>query len=245
MDNYKPLTQAGISASYNLSLASSIEEDFIFRRLKKSTQLNQSIPHANYLIHKIFCLYRKQNWLHTASTKTKSEVRGGGRKPWPQKGRGRARAGSIRSPLWKGGGVCFGPKPKKLSIKVNHLEYDKAVRNLLNHKQSKIIAVSINKTDTNYCQTKLVNESLNNLYKKLNNQILSDTYSLSKLLIVSEFEFKLLENGNYLTSIRNIPNISLVKVSDIKFDNLLKANSILMTSFAAYELTSNDLIWKK
>jgi len=64
------------------------------------------------LIHRVYLTQLKNGRKYTASTKTKSEVRGGGRKPWKQKGTGNARAGSSRSPLWVGGGVSFGPKPR-------------------------------------------------------------------------------------------------------------------------------------
>jgi large subunit ribosomal protein L4 len=67
---------------------------------------------GNYLIHKDISRQQIQQKQGTVSTKTRGEVRGGGRKPWKQKGTGRARAGSNRSPLWKGGGVIFGPKPR-------------------------------------------------------------------------------------------------------------------------------------
>ena len=74
------------------------------------------------LIHKSYLVKLKNSKKYISSTKTKSEVSGGGRKPWRQKGTGRARAGSIRSPLWKGGGVIFGPKPKILYKKINKKE---------------------------------------------------------------------------------------------------------------------------
>jgi len=71
------------------------------------------------LIHRVYLTQLKNSRQYLASTKTKSEVRGGGRKPWRQKGTGNARAGSTRSPLWVGGGVTFGPKPRIVSKKIN------------------------------------------------------------------------------------------------------------------------------
>lgn len=74
------------------------------------------------LIHRVYLTQLKNTRNYTASTKTKSEVRGGGRKPWKQKGTGRARAGSNRSPLFVGGGIIFGPKPRTIFKKINKKE---------------------------------------------------------------------------------------------------------------------------
>ena len=86
-----------------------------------TTTLNLKVKEngANYLIHKALTIQKANSRDFNASTKTRAEVRGGGRKPWKQKGLGRARAGSNRSPLWKGGGVIFGPKPKKCKLRKN------------------------------------------------------------------------------------------------------------------------------
>ena len=80
-----------------------MEETIFLEKLNKKKAIG--------LIHRLYVTQLKNSQKHTASTKTKSEVRGGGRKPRPQKGQGYARSGSIRSPLWVGGGVIFGPKP--------------------------------------------------------------------------------------------------------------------------------------
>ena len=90
------------------------------------------------LIHRAYLTYLKNKRKHTASTKTKAEVRGGGRKPWRQKGTGRARAGSIRSPLWVGGGVSFGPKPRIVKKKINRKERQLAILSALYLKKKEV-----------------------------------------------------------------------------------------------------------
>ena len=90
------------------------------KELESSHELKLNVleESGNYLLHKDLLRHFNSKRQGTVSTKTRSEVRGGGRKPWRQKGTGRARAGSNRSPLWKGGGVSFGPKPRNIYIKV-------------------------------------------------------------------------------------------------------------------------------
>ena len=98
-------------------------------------KLNVLEVSGNYLLHKDLLRHLNSKRQATVSTKTRSEVRGGGRKPWQQKGTGRARAGSNRSPLWKGGGVIFGPKPKKVALKLNKKERRLALQTLLYNKK--------------------------------------------------------------------------------------------------------------
>jgi large subunit ribosomal protein L4 len=86
---------------------------------------------ANAIVHRALVRQLANARQGTASTKTRAEVRGGGRKPWRQKGTGRARAGSSRSPLWRGGGVIFGPKPRDYELKMNRKERRLALRTAL------------------------------------------------------------------------------------------------------------------
>ncbi|MGB3296305.1 MAG: 50S ribosomal protein L4, partial [Phormidesmis sp.] len=83
---------------------------------------------ASHIVHRALVRQINNGRQGNASSKTRAEVRGGGRKPWRQKGTGRARAGSIRSPLWRGGGVIFGPKPRDYSTKMNRKERRLALR---------------------------------------------------------------------------------------------------------------------
>nr|YP_009455827.1 50S ribosomal protein L4 [Dictyopteris divaricata]YP_010205332.1 50S ribosomal protein L4 [Grateloupia livida]AQZ25043.1 50S ribosomal protein L4 [Dictyopteris divaricata]UAV85901.1 50S ribosomal protein L4 [Grateloupia livida] len=109
----------------------------------------------NYVIHRAYITQRYNQRHGSANTLTRAEVRGGGRKPWRQKGTGRARAGSNRSPLWRGGGVSFGPKSKVYLNKINRKEWRLALRSLLvqKHKDITILedigsAYQDNKTNT-------------------------------------------------------------------------------------------------
>merc|ERR1712232_1380828 len=101
-------------------------------------KLNVLEDSGNYLIHRDILRQQISQKQGTVSTKTRSEVRGGGKKPWQQKGTGRARAGSSRSPLWRGGGVIFGPKPKMTVLKLNKKERKLAVQTLLYNKRNNI-----------------------------------------------------------------------------------------------------------
>ena len=93
------------------------------------------------LIHRAYLTQIKNSRKYLASTKTKSEIRGGGKKPWKQKGTGNARAGSSRSPLWKGGGVSFGPKPRVVNKKINKKERRLAILSALYLKKQQFIFV--------------------------------------------------------------------------------------------------------
>ncbi|MEG4799606.1 50S ribosomal protein L4 [Microcoleus sp. ARI1-B5] len=96
---------------------------------------------ASHIVHRALTRQLNNARQGNASTKTRSEVRGGGRKPWRQKGTGRARAGSIRSPLWRGGGVIFGPKPRDFEVKMNKKERRLALRTAFQSRTEDLIVV--------------------------------------------------------------------------------------------------------
>ncbi|GAB4345752.1 MAG: 50S ribosomal protein L4 [Cyanophyceae cyanobacterium] len=96
---------------------------------------------AEHIVHRALVRQLANARQGTVSTKTRAEVRGGGRKPWRQKGTGRARAGSIRSPLWRGGGVIFGPKPRDYSQKMNRKERRLALRTAFQSRAEDLVVV--------------------------------------------------------------------------------------------------------
>lgn len=165
---------------------------------------------ANYLIHKVFTIQKSNNRECTASTKTRAQVSGGGRKPWKQKGTGRARAGSNRSPLWRGGGVTFGPKPKKLRLKINKKEKFLALQTLLLNKKNKIIA--LDKIDLKDYRTRSANE----LIKRLN---LAPT---QKILFVAKNM-----SSNFMTATRNLPSVRVTSINQIDIEKVLRADTIV------------------
>jgi large subunit ribosomal protein L4 len=176
---------------------------------------------GNYLLHKDLLRHLSSQKQGTVSTKTRSEVRGGGRKPWQQKGTGRARAGSNRSPLWKGGGVTFGPKPKTLSLKLNRKERRLALQTLLYNKKNNVIVVEDLENSIQKSKTKDFLQICKNCDIDLNQKV---------LLIVSKKTVPL-----KLAS-QNIKNLELILASNLNTFSLLKAKQIILSS-----LSINDI----
>jgi len=248
-------TKIATIPNYWIIAGTPIEKEFVLRRLDSHFKLGFSKTNPDYLIHKAFCLYRKTNWVRNASTKTKSEVRGGGKKPWPQKGRGRARAGSIRSPLWRGGGVTFGPKPIAYNPKLNNREYDRAFRVLLHEKQKRILAISLfdgvtnSKIDLSNSlypgKTKYAKQIFSEIFEKNNidaNKVLTKQLVT---IVVSAQEYKILECTLFLQSIKNLKNVNVVIDNKLSINDVIRSSWILMTAYSSYNLTLKDLSWKK
>lgn len=177
-------------------------------------ELNIVEQSSNYLIHKDITRQQIAKKQGTVSTKVRSEVRGGGRKPWKQKGTGRARAGSNRSPLWKGGGVIFGPKPRVTKIKLNQKERQLALQTLLYNKRNSISVledleniIESPKTNTFCTICKNCGISLN-----------------KKLLIIVSKKTEALK-----LSTRNLKNVELILASNLNTLSILKTEQILLT----------------
>ncbi len=152
----------------------------------------------------------------TASTKKRSEVRGGGEKPWPQKGTGRARHGSIRSPLWVGGGVTFGPSPernysRKVSKKVKRL----AIQSALSMKVRDDKFLVIENINFSEPKTKEIKKLLENL--GLEQQV---------LLVISE------PNQNIIKSARNIPRVKVIAARQLNVLDMLNHDHLIITKGA-------------
>ena len=188
---------------------------------KYELKLNVNEEFGNYLIHKTISKHKIQAKQNTASTKTRSEVRGGGRKPWRQKGTGRARAGSNRSPLWKGGGVIFGPKPKLSTIKLNKKERKLAFQTLLYNKRNFITVIDNLENIIDVPKTKKFCLLCENCNIPLNQKV---------LVIVSK------KTSALTLSVQNIKNVELALAKTINTYNLLKAKKILITPQAINEM---------
>ena len=180
-------------------------------------KLNILETSGNYLLHKDLLRHYNSKKQGTVSTKTRSEDRGGGRKPWRQKGTGRARAGSNSSPLWKGGGVIFGPKPKNTILKLNKKERRLALQTLLYNKKNNILIIENLENAIVEPKTKkflkICQDCSINLDQKL-------------LVVVSEKTLPL------KLSTQNLKNVELILASNLNTLSLLKPKQILLTQSA-------------
>ena len=151
----------------------------------------------------------------THKAKTRTEVRGGGRKPWRQKGTGRARQGSTRSPQWVGGGTVFGPTPRNYSVKVNRKVVAAAVKSILSARLAANSLVVVDKIELTDFKTKGLIEVLNNL--KVNGKI---------VVITTEEDFNLSLAG------RNIPNVYVQTKSHLSVYDLINSDVLVVTEEA-------------
>nr|YP_009314769.1 Ribosomal protein L4 [Neoizziella asiatica]SCW23224.1 Ribosomal protein L4 [Neoizziella asiatica] len=204
--------------SYNIYKDNCKTED------KKHLDLNISPNNSLYIVHRSLIKQVEEKRQGTASTKTRSEVRGGGRKPWKQKGTGKARAGSIRSPLWRGGGVIFGPKPKNYKLKLNNKEKKLALRNVLYNKIHSTILINEDELLLNSPKTQEASKKLISLGIQKNH----------KTLIIVKKKFK-----NLYLATRNIENIELIQVNHLNIRSLLNANHIILSEQSL--ATINDI----
>jgi large subunit ribosomal protein L4 len=170
---------------------------------------------AQHIVHRAVIRQLNNSRQGNASTKTRAEVRGGGRKPWRQKGTGRARAGSNRSPLWRGGGVIFGPKPRDFNVKMNRKERRLALRTAL---QSRVADV-------------IVAEGLGENLAAPKTKELMAAFARwgievgSKILIVLDDAPE-----NVVLSARNIERVKLIRADQLNVFDLLHADVIITTA---------------
>jgi large subunit ribosomal protein L4 len=166
------------------------------------------------LIHQALVSYMAVSRQGSSKQKNRSEVRGGGKKPYRQKGTGRARAGTIRSPLWRGGGVTFASRPKNFNKKINKKMYRAAIKSIFSELVRQNRLVAIEKPVLSKPKTKDIANFLNQ-------------FSLSKVLIITEE----LDMNLYLSA-RNIPNVDVITYREINPVNLLKPQKVAVTSMA-------------
>jgi large subunit ribosomal protein L4 len=148
----------------------------------------------------------------THSTKTRAEVSGGGRKPWKQKGTGRARQGSIRSPQWVGGGIVFGPTPRSYGKKMNRKERRLALRSALAYKAQNKELIVIDSFVPATIKTKDMLATLKGL--KAENKV---------LIVVNEL------NDNLVLATRNLKNVILLQLDEVSTLDIVKADSLIIT----------------
>lgn len=173
-----------------------------------------------HVVHEVVTAQLAAKRRGTSSTKTRSEVRGGGRKPWRQKGTGRARHGTIRSPLWVGGGITFGPKPRSYKKNVTKKMKRLALRSILTDKVNLDELKIVDNLDYDSPKTKQVVELLKDF----------DLEDKKVLIVLAE------KNDNVYLSARNIPNVDTMVLDAMNSYQLLNNDCILVEEEAASKI---------
>jgi large subunit ribosomal protein L4 len=171
-------------------------------------------PYNEALIHQVLTSYTTRARAGSKAQKNRSDVRGGGKKPWRQKGLGRARAGTIRSPLWRGGGVTFAAKPRTYEPKVNRKMYRGAIRSILSElvRQERLLCID--------------DFSLDEPKTKLARQRLADLGLEDVLIITDDI------NEQAFLATRNIPHVDIIDTEEINPYTLVGFKNVVMTKAA-------------
>ena len=177
-------------------------------------ELNKAVfgiePNEN-IVHSVLVNYLANQRQGTQSTKTRAEVRGGGRKPWRQKGTGRARQGSIRAPQWIKGGIALGPKPRSYSYRINKKEKQLAIKSLLSAKVLDNELTVVDKLEVKEPKTSVMVKALTDL--KVEGKA---------LIILAD------KNENVLLSSRNIEGVKTIELNTINVFDLLNCNKLVL-----------------
>ena len=168
----------------------------------------------NHLVHMAVVNQLANNRQGTQSAKTRSEVSGGGRKPWKQKGTGHARQGSTRSPQWTGGGIVFAPKPRDYSFKMNKKEKQLALKSVLTSRVQENKFIVVDEIKLEEAKTKKFAEALNNL-------------KVSKALVVLNSI-----DENVVRSAKNIPTVKTALTNTINVFDILKYDTVVIDKAA-------------
>jgi large subunit ribosomal protein L4 len=167
-----------------------------------------------HLLHQIVVMQLNNRRAGTAATKSKGLVRGGGKKPWRQKGTGRARAGSIRSPLWVGGGTIFGPQPRDYSFRMPRKARKEALLSALSLKNRDGKIIVVDKLELEEAKTKLMVKAL------------AELKVTSALIVISR------PDATIERSARNIPAVKVLRVEGLNVYDLVRYEHLILTEGA-------------
>ena len=188
-----------------------MEINVIQPKLKEEIFNLKASPH---LLHQTVLMQLANRRAGTAATKSKGFVRGGGKKPWRQKGTGRARSGSIRSPIWVGGGTIFGPQPRDYSYRMPRKARRKALLSALSLKNRDGKIIVVDSLAPEQPKTRIMAQALAHLNVQ------------SALIVIAEADAKIERSA------RNLPKVKVVRVEGLNVYDLLRYEHLIMTESA-------------
>ena len=177
-----------------------------------------AVDYRESLIHQVVTAYQSGNRAGSKAQKTRSQVSGGGAKPWRQKGTGRARAGTSRSPIWRGGGRAFAATPRNFGQKVNKKMYKTALKSMLSEllRQKRIVVIE----NLKFTEPKT----------KMAKELLTKLGLSSALFVATELD------KNTILSLRNLPSVQLIAVSGLNPLSMIKYDNLVLTCDAVKKI---------